>query len=166
MRIDVSHIHHSTNVQLPGWGPYQIRIRVRVNQHQHKRAAGRRVLKDTQLLVNYLGLLLCHPSGNPLALEVSTGISIQPRQLRHPIIESLHKVSQCHTVAIGRVLESYLHPSQVLFALALKLVQIDPELYRNAVHCGIGWERRLDFRVVLTAHETQTRRELGLGQSQ
>lgn len=55
---------------------YQIRIRVRVNQHQHKGAAGRRLLEGTQLLVNYLGLLLCRPSSNPLALEVSTGISI------------------------------------------------------------------------------------------
>lgn len=119
------------------WEPYQIRIRVRINQHQHKGAAGRRLLEGTQLLVNYLGLFLSHPSGNPLALEVSTGISIQLRQLRHSVIKCLLKVSQCHTFAIGLALESYLHPSQILLALVLKLVQVEAEVYRNAVHFEI-----------------------------
>lgn len=146
-----------------GRWPYQIRIRVRINQHQHKGAAGRRLLEGTQLLVNHLGLLLCHPSSNPFPLEVSTGVSIQPAQLRHSVIESLLKVSQCHTFAIGVMLESCLHPSQILLALVLKLVHVETELYRNAVHCEKFWERGLGLRVVSKAQGTKTQRELDLG---
>lgn len=152
----VSHSHCTV-----GRWPYQIRIRVRINQHQHKGAAGRRLLEGTQLLANHLGLLLCHPSSNAFPLEVSTGVSIQPTQLRHSVFESLLEVSQCHTFAIGLMLESCLHPSQILLALVLKLVHVETELYRNAVHCEKFWERGLGLRVVSKAQGTKTQRESG-----
>lgn len=63
----------------------------------------------------------------------------------------------------GLALESYLHPSQVLLALVLKLVQVETELYRNAVHCKVFWERGPGFRAVSKTQGMKTQRELDLG---